>query len=182
MLLRTLDVFRQNTNPDYVRHRLSHARNAGNGLELPRRLRRTRIVEYVLQHTVGADLEKLRGARGELAALLNAGQRSLGYAALAQRIGQQVRGRDRILDCQIDADPAHWRHRVRCVTNAQQTRPMPLPQPIDLHRQQLDLIPILQFLDPLAEMRSDASYVLAKSLNPVLLYLFKAAFGMTCAD
>ena len=34
---------------------------------------------------------------------------------------------------------------MRSVADAQQARKMPLPQPVDLHREQLDLIPAFEF-------------------------------------
>jgi hypothetical protein len=45
---------------------------------------------------------------------------------------------DRVLNREIDADAADRRHGVRRIADAEQARPVPLAQPIDRDRQQLD--------------------------------------------
>jgi hypothetical protein len=59
----------------------------------------------------------------------------------AQRLRQQVRRRDRILDRQVDADPADRRHRMGRIADAQQPVAPPARQMADLHAQQLDVVP-----------------------------------------
>ena len=62
-------------------------------------------------------------------------------APLAQWHCQQVGRRHRVLDGQVDADAADRRHRMRGVANAQQSLPVPARHAVDLHLQQLDVIP-----------------------------------------
>ena len=62
---------------------------------------------------------------GNLAAVLDGGEVGLGEAALAQGAGQEVGGRDRVLDGEVDADAADRRHGVRRVADAQQARAVP---------------------------------------------------------
>src|SRR5580658_1077902 len=66
---------------------------------------------------------------------------------------QDVRRRDRVLDGQIDADSTDWRHRVRCITNTDESRTRPLHKTINFHRQKTDLTPIAQFLDAIMQER-----------------------------
>ena len=62
---------------------------------------------------------------------------------------------------------------MRGVADTQQAGTVPLPQTIDLHRQQLDLLPILQFLHAIAEERSDLQNGFSKCLKPTRLYFRK---------
>ena len=48
------------------------------------------------------------------------------------------------------------------VTDAEEPRSIPDPKAIDTHREQLDVIPGLQFIDPVAQERSDLDDFLAK--------------------
>ena len=69
------------------------------------------------------DLQALRGARWKIAARLHRFNVFVGQRAAAQWLGQQIGRRDRILDCEVDADAANGAHRMRRVADAQQTRP-----------------------------------------------------------
>src|SRR5665213_996303 len=62
---------------------------------------------------------------------------------------------------------------MRGIANAEQAGPVPLPQAVDLHRQQLDLLPILQFLHAIAEERSDLENAFSKRLQPRALCFLK---------
>ncbi len=55
----------------------------------------------------------------------------------------QIGGRHRILNREIDADAADRRHRMRGVADAKQPGTGPAVQPVDRHRQQLDVVPRL---------------------------------------
>src|SRR5579875_164424 len=52
-----------------------------------------------------------------------------------ERFDQFISRNDRILDCQIDADPSNGRHCVSRVPDTEQTRPVPALQSIHLHGQ-----------------------------------------------
>ena len=73
---------------------------------------------------------------------------------------QQVRGRDRVLHGEIDADAANRRHRMRGIADAQQAGPRPALQPIDRDREQLDVVPALHVDKPdfrIGAMRATSS-------------------------
>ena len=126
--------------------RASHVLYSGylyRGLQLPRRSCRTGILKYLLECLVREDLHCLRDAGRKLAALLDLCQPPFRDPSFAQRIGQQVCGGNRILNRQVDTDSSGRRHSVCSIAYAQQSRPIPLPQAVDLHRQQPDLLPVL---------------------------------------
>ena len=103
----------------------------------------SRLASTRLQHVVlDEHLQPLRHPRREHAAALHGGEIVVADGPGAQRRGQAVRGRDRVLDREIDADAADRRHRVRRVADAQQPRPVPLRQAVDLDGQQLDVVPV----------------------------------------
>jgi len=65
------------------------------------------------------------------------GQEHLPSRSLTQSVGEQVRGCDCVLDRQIDSHSSRRRHRMSGVSDAQQARQVPLPQTIQLHREQV---------------------------------------------
>ena len=95
-------------------------------------------------------LDALRHTRRKFAAALHLGKNIFRHTPFAQSVGQQVRGRDCVLDRKIDSHTSGRRHCVSGVSNAQQARPVPLPQTVQLHREQFDLIPLFQFVDSIA--------------------------------
>src|SRR5262249_24957175 len=68
---------------------------------------------------------------------------------------------------------ANRRHRMRCVPDAQQTRTIPLRQPIDTHGEKLDIVPIAHFADSIAKKRSELGYRFAKRRHPPLADLLR---------
>ena len=68
--------------------------------------------------------------------------------------GQDIRGGDRVLDREIDADAADRRHRMRGVADAQKPRPVPKRQPVDRDGQELDVVEALEFGNAIGEERS----------------------------
>jgi hypothetical protein len=65
---------------------------------------------------------------------------------------------------------------MRGVANTKQAWTVPLPQAVDLPRQQLDLARILQFLHAIAEERGDLENALSKYFKPTPLYFLKRVF------
>src|SRR5579872_572943 len=63
------------------------------------------------------------------------------------------------------------------VSNTQQSRPVPAPQPIDLDSQNLDLFPIAHLVDPVAEPGSDSMKVDAECIDPNRLKMTIRAFA-----
>ena len=148
-------MFRSYAHADRMRHQASHSGDAYRHPELPWRFRRTRITEQSIECLMRTCLHPLSHARRELAPALHSCKKIFRHSPLAQGVGQQVRGRDCVLDRQIDSHPSHRRHRMGSVSDTQQPWQMPFPQTVQLHREQFDLIPVLQFVNPIAEKWCD---------------------------
>src|SRR3954467_15315132 len=82
-----------------------------------------------------------------------------------ERVGETVRGRDRILDREVDPDAADRRHRVRGVADAQQAGPPPALQAVDRDRQELDVLPAADLADPVAQERGGRRDTLAQGVE-----------------
>ena len=67
--------------------------------------------------------------------------------AIGKRASKDVGGRYRILDCKIDTDPADRRHGVGGISDCQQSWPVPLDQPVELHRQEMKIRDLVQFAE-----------------------------------
>ncbi len=87
--------------------------------------------DSILNH----ELQSLRHAGRPLTPLLDPLE-VLGCQSLrTERRSQQIRRRDRILDSQVDPDTTDRRHGMRRIADAEETRTIPLAQPVDLNRQ-----------------------------------------------
>jgi hypothetical protein len=128
------DVLRPDSDSYEARGEVLDSRDAGCRFELPVRLERAGVREHVLESFVRIHLEELRHARGELATLLDGGEQLIRYLPFPQGTGEQVGGRDRILNGEVDADTTGGRHGVGGVADAQESRAVPLAQAIDLDR------------------------------------------------
>ena len=84
-------------------------------------------------------LAGLDHARRKQPALLHLVQQRIDVFAARQRPGENVGGRDRVLDGEIDADPADRRHGVGGIADRQQARPVPACQPVELDGQQVKI-------------------------------------------
>ena len=67
-------MLRADTHGDEAPENVLDTRDADDGFELPRRMERTGVAEEMLKTIVRVDLQALGDARGELAAVLNAGE------------------------------------------------------------------------------------------------------------
>jgi len=65
---------------------------------------------------------------------------------------------------------------MRSVADAQQAREMPLPQPVDLHREQLHLIPAFEFSRSIAQIRRNPRDGVAQHVQPVALDFLERTF------
>ncbi len=169
-------MFRSDAHANRSRGQSGKPRDPEDCLKLPRRLRRTGILKYPLKQTVCKDLHLLGHDRRELSSPLNQCQSRFGDPSFAKRISQQVSCGHRVLNREIDSYSASRRHGVCRVAYAQQSGPIPLSQTVNLDRQQLDLLPIFQFLNPIAEVRRDAQNDLAKQLQSVAFHFFERTF------
>src|ERR1700728_4539685 len=127
-----LNVLRADAHADEAAEDVLDTWNADDDLELPRGMQRAGVAEEMLKTVVSVDLKALGDAGGEVAALLNAGEESVGDAMFAQRAAEEIGRGDRILNSEIDADSASGRHGVRGVSDAEQPGAMPMLQTIDL--------------------------------------------------
>ena len=100
--------------------------------------------EITIEASRRRGLERLHAPRGPFAPTLHRRQIVVSKGAPAQRLGQQVGGRDSVSDREIDSDRASRRHRVSRVADAKQTWLVPPKQPIRTHVEQFDLVPIAE--------------------------------------
>ena len=113
----------------------------------PQQRRYARRFAGLFQHArdqafLHGDLHALDDLHRPFAALLDGGeQRLVDRTAVEQRLRQRIRGGDRVLDREIDADAPDRRHRVRSVADQQQARLVPALQPVHLHGQRADGVP-----------------------------------------
>jgi hypothetical protein len=66
---------------------------------------------------------------------------------------------------------------VSGIADAEQARKMPSTEPVDLHRQQFNLIPIFDFSHAIAQVRCDLRDILAKRVETSRFELLKRAFA-----
>src|SRR5215472_4674379 len=99
-----------------------------------------------------------------------------GDRASEQAGRQDIGGGNRILHREIYPDTADRRHRMRGIADAQQPRPVPDAQAIDRNAQQLDIGPIAQLVDAIAEERDKSSDFLPQRGQAAVAYLVVAAF------
>jgi hypothetical protein len=90
-------------------------------------------------------LYHLRNPHRKLTAALDLFEMPRTEGAFAHWSRQNISSRDSVLDGQIDPHTAHGRHGMGRVSNAQQAGAIPPPQPVDPHRQQLHIVPAVQF-------------------------------------
>jgi len=91
------------------------------------------------------DLQPLRDARRELPASLNCGKVAIGERARAQLRGQNVGCSNRVLNCKVDSYSSNGRHCVGGIADAKKSGTPPLPQAVDLDREQAYIVPVPQF-------------------------------------
>ena len=141
-----------------AQHTGGQACERGEPLQQPQqkwRIQGLGAAEHATDHVVlYPHLQPLRPARWRLAPRLHAGQIGVRHMAGAERHGQQIRRRHRVLDREVDADAADGRHGMSCVADAEQPRPVPSPETVHANGQQLEIIEALDFSRaPLEERR-----------------------------
>lgn len=87
--------------------------------------------------------------------------------------GEDVGHCDRVLNREIDTHTANRRHRMRGIADTQHTGPVPGPQPVDAHSQQLDVGPLLQLVGSLAQIGCQTRDLFAKRRQTACLDLIK---------
>ncbi len=105
-------MFRARAHGNGSTHKACETGNAHQQAQLPGGGERSRVLEDPGEATMGQQLDRLGDAHGKLAAFLNRAQVIFVQLAGAQRVPEQIGGGDRILNGEIDSDPAgrHGRH------------------------------------------------------------------------
>src|SRR6516164_2481223 len=118
-------------------------------------------------------LEPLRRASREFPTALDRLQVVLVGGSLQEARGQDIGSGNGVLNCQIYADAADRRHGVCRIADTQQAGPVPNPQAIDSDSQQLDVGPIVQFADAIAEVGGEARDLRAEGCQTSLADLIE---------
>lgn len=98
-------------------------------------------VEDAVQEAVGEELHLLGFADGGFAIVLNGAEVVYGGTAGEQAFGEDVSGGDCVLHGDVDADAADGGHGVGRVSDTEQARGTPLAEAVDLHGEELHLVP-----------------------------------------
>ena len=123
------------------------------------------------------ELQMLRHVGWPFAAFLDAGEDFLGDALFTQGRGEDIGRCDGVLDSEVHADSSDGRHGMRGIANAEQAGEMPPREVIDLHGEQLDLVPAIEFLHALAKERNHAENVLMEGFQTFFLEHFERALS-----
>ena len=120
-------------------------------------------------------LQPLGKAHRQGASLLDRLKILVRHPAGAKRARKPVRGGDRVLHRHVDAHPADRRHRVRRIADAQEPRAPPFSQPIDGDAEQADVVPALQFADPVGQERRHFHELTAEGFEALRLHALDPA-------
>ena len=86
-------------------------------------------------------LRRLNHSGRKHSSLLDLFQQRIDVFAAGKWACEDVGGRDRILDGEIDAHSPDWGHGVRRITDRDQARTPPPFEPVERDGKQLDLVP-----------------------------------------
>ena len=173
----------QHADPDQPRGYAPEGLHAREGAKDPRASGLSALEQGREQPALHEPLEALSQDRRKPAAPRDPGEVALPQAAGAQWLGQQVGRGHRVLDREVDPHPADWRHGVGGVADAQQARPVPPPQPIDLDRERLDVVPAPWLpLRAIGEARDELAHRRAQGVDAAGPQPRVAALGDDVAD
>lgn len=122
---------------------------------------------------MGNRLQTLYDPRAKLSLLLNAGKQIIGISFGVQGPHQYVCSGYRVLNRQIDTNAKDGRHGMSRISDAQEAGTMPAREPVDLHRQQLDFLPILQLCHAAAKKRCNPRDILSERFETLPLELLE---------
>ena len=105
------------------------------------------------------------GVQVDCAATLDGVEVLAGHVPPPERVGETVRGRNRILDGEVDPHTPDRRHGVRGVADAQHAGPPPALQAVDRDGQELDVLPAADLGDPVAQERRGRRDTLAQGVE-----------------
>ena len=100
------------------------------------------VAEGPRKETVGENLEGLRDAGGEFAAVLDSSEGELGDDAGGKDGREDARGGYGVLNGEVDADAADGGHGVGGVADAEEAGEVPAGEAVDLDGEKLDLVPV----------------------------------------
>ncbi len=140
---RCLHMLGTKAHANHTRRNAAQERPSLHQLEWPGKPERVNTAENAPDYSVlHQDLQPLRGSSRKFSSLLNRGEVMVAEIARYQLCSENIGRRHCVLNREIDSHAADGRHRVRCVADAEKTRPPPPPQAIHLHRKQADVIPV----------------------------------------
>src|ERR1700738_2824224 len=84
-----------------------------------------------------------------------------------ERLPENVRRCHRVLDGKINAHAAQGRHGMRRVANAKQTWAVPTIEPVEDNGEKLDLLPVLELVEPIRELGHKSSKALTECRQSV---------------
>ena len=108
----------------------------------PRRPRSLRLIQPTEDLLLDNPLHALREASGKGAAALYFCEMVVAHRAYAKGFCEYIGCSDSVLNGKINPDTSDRRHRMGCIADAQEARPIPLPQTINLHGQYLHIVPV----------------------------------------
>src|SRR5262245_56682773 len=151
--------------------------NLQNSFQLPWRRDRARMPESPLVSLMDLCLRSLRNLRGELTACLHRSQVGFCQASLFQWLRNNIGSCNRILNRQVDPYATCRRHRMRGIANAEEAVTIPAPEPVDLHGENLYLVPVAQFIHAFVQIRRDLENAGLERIETTLLDLLEGAFA-----
>ena len=128
---------------------------------------------------MNGDLRALRDPCREESPPLHCGQIGIGEAAVPQRRRDPIGTRDRVLNREIDTDPANRRHHMGSIPDAEQSRLVPPFEPFDRHCQQLDVVPARDLLNAIGREAREFGDGPTKGLDSPCAQIIERVLGIT---
>jgi hypothetical protein len=110
------------------------------------------------------NLQSLGRFGGKVSSLLNSTKIFLVDCIGVEGLGQNVRGSDGILNGKVDSNSTDRGHGVRRIADAEQAGTIPPTQSIDGDGEELDIVPVLNFIDTVGEEGGDLGDLASKCL------------------
>ncbi len=148
-------------------------RQEGEALDDARKWAGLVIVTFLTAHFY---LDKLCCTCGKLSALLHFFQQTQADISFAQCGSQIIGAGNGILDSQVHANSANWRHGVGCVTDAEYAWFHPVIESVDTDIQQSELLPFCQWLQARQREGGYCGDLLFETIDPRLFYRGVLAF------
>jgi len=135
------DVFRLESKADESTGEVLKTGDAGGKAEGERGLHRAFLLQGPVKHSVGEGLDSLGAEDGGSAVVLHLLEMMSSQAMNSERVSQDIGRGDSVLQGDVDADAADGGHGMGGIADAKQAGKRPALEVIDLHGEQLDVIP-----------------------------------------